>query len=109
VAELPLPGPPPGRHPGLVPDDDAPADVSGGFDVSGGLDTDGDGRADTTVTCDGVDLVLLTDLDGNGFADQILRIGPDGAVLQTAVEPPTGAGTAIVDGLRSGADAGYEP
>ena len=95
MAELPLPGPPPGRHPGLVPDDDAPTGVSGGFDVSGGLDTDGDGRADTTVTCDGV--------------DQILRLGPDGAVLQTAVEPPTGAGTAIVDGLRSGADAGYEP
>ncbi|WP_433277170.1 hypothetical protein ACQPZA_36840 [Pseudonocardia xinjiangensis] len=108
MPELPLPGPPPGRHPGFVPDD-APPDLPGGFDVSGGFDTDGDGRADTAVTCDGVDLVLLTDLDGDGFADQILRIGPDGAVRQTVVEPPAGAGTAITDGLRGGAEAGYEP
>lgn len=66
------------RHPGSIPDDE-PALV----DVSSGFDTDGDGRADTTVADDGFDLVLRTDLDGDGLADQILRIGSDAAVRES--------------------------
>jgi hypothetical protein len=48
------------------------------------VDTDGDGRADTGILDDGVDLVLCTDLDGDGFADRELRIGPDGVVREAA-------------------------
>lgn len=108
------------RHPALVPDDDlvdelvdAPGSptVSSSrfdvFDVSGGIDTDGDGRPDTVATSDGVDLVLLTDLDGDDVADRILRIGPDAVVREQA--PAAGAASAVADGLRNGADAGYEP
>lgn len=60
------------RRPGLV----------SGIDVTGGVDTDADGRADTVVTGDDVDLVLSTDLDGDGLADQVLHIGPDGTVWE---------------------------
>jgi hypothetical protein len=55
------------------------------------IDTDGDGRPDTTVRGDGVDLVLSTDLDGDGYADRVLRIGPDGVAREAghrAGEPP---------------------
>lgn len=111
MAENPMPRP---RHPALVPDDD-PVDAAGGpalstsgFDVASGIDTDGDSRADTVATSDGVDLVLLTDLDGDGFADRILRIGPDAVVREQAPDPPTGAASAVADGLRNGAEAGYE-
>ncbi|HEY0816170.1 MAG TPA: hypothetical protein VGE11_23085 [Pseudonocardia sp.] len=60
------------RSPGDVPDVD-PRFV---------LDTDGDGRFDTSLSDDGVDLILGTDLDADGIVDEILRIGPDG-VLRT--------------------------
>lgn len=83
------------RHPGQVPDDPV-------FD----LDTDGDGVLDTTMACDGVDLVVLTDLDGDRFADQVLRIGPDGVVREAGPEPPAAPGSGIVDGLLGGAEAG---
>ncbi|OLT17631.1 hypothetical protein BJF78_12585 [Pseudonocardia sp. CNS-139] len=63
----------PERRPGLVPLD---------------LDTNADGRADTAVHTDGVDLVLLTDLDGDLFADQVLRIGPDGVVREVVAPHP---------------------
>ena len=48
----------------------------GRIDVRAGVDTDGDGRADTPPhrATDG-DLLLHTDLDGDGLADQVLRIG----------------------------------
>ena len=61
-----------------------PGTVSG-IDVTGGLDTDADGRADTVVTSDGADLVLHTDLDGDGLADQVLHIGPDGTVWEEVI------------------------
>lgn len=104
------------QRPGRVPDDPAHGAVPSGFDVDDGdpsgfdarYDTDGDGRADTAVTDDGVDLLLLTDLDGNGVADQILRIGPDGVVREAAPDPPAGPGGGLLDGLRCGVDAGYE-
>jgi hypothetical protein len=48
------------------------------------LDTDADGVPDTALTDDGVDLVVSTDLDGDGTADQVLRIGPDGVVHRVA-------------------------
>jgi len=112
VADNPMPRP---RHPAFVPNDDlvdtvgSPALAAGRFDVSHGIDTDGDSRADTVATSDGVDLVLLTDLDGDGFADQILRIGPDAVVREQAPGPAAGAASLVADGLRNGAEAGYEP
>lgn len=72
------------RRPGAVPDGSV-QDGGEGFDgtradVGGGADTDGDGHPDTLLTPDGADLLVLTDLDGDGLADRVLRIGPDGAV-----------------------------
>ena len=70
------------RRPGAVPDgeDGGPVFDRTRFDTGGGADTDGDGHPDTLLTPDGVDLLVLTDLDGDGLADRVLRIGPDGAV-----------------------------
>ena len=69
------------RRPGAVPDraDDGSGDLDGA-DVARGVDTDADGRPDTLLTSDGTDLLVLTDLDGDGLADRVLRIGPDGSV-----------------------------
>ncbi|MGQ0573751.1 MAG: DUF6802 family protein [Pseudonocardia sp.] len=64
----------PERDPAMVPDE------HGGLDVRAGLDSDGDGRPDTVLTWGDGSLLLHTDLDGDGFADQVLGIGPDGAV-----------------------------
>jgi hypothetical protein len=83
-------------RPGQVPDDPA---LDPAFAAPACFDTDGDGLLDTAVTTDGVDLVLLTDLDGDGFADQVLRIGPDGVVRGAAPPAPGSA----VDGLLGGA------
>jgi hypothetical protein len=58
------------RSPGDVPD----------FSPRFVLDTDGDGRFDTSLTDDGFDLILGTDLDADGIVDEILRIGPDGVI-----------------------------
>lgn len=44
------------------------------------LDTDGDGRLDTSLVDDGVDLVLGTDLNADGAIDQLLQLGPDGLI-----------------------------
>lgn len=65
-------------EPGRVPD--------GVLDVGAGFDTDGDGRPDTLVTVDGIDLVVAIDLDGDSFADQVLRIGPDATVREVGPE-----------------------
>ena len=70
------------RRPGAVVDDE---DGRSAFDdtradVRGGDDTDGDGHPDTLLAPDGPDLLVLTDLDGDGLADRVLRIGPDGSV-----------------------------
>ncbi|WP_345414280.1 hypothetical protein [Pseudonocardia xishanensis] len=40
------------------------------------LDTDADGVPDTVAVVEGPDLVLHTDLDGDGLADRTLRLGP---------------------------------
>jgi hypothetical protein len=67
------------RLPCSVPDERAgPPSI----DETRAFDTDGDGRADTVVTGDGFDLVLLTDVDGDTFADRVLRIGPDGVARE---------------------------
>ena len=100
----------PERVPWAVPDDEpAPAFVPE-------LDTDLDGRPDTLVTDDGSDLLVLTDLDGDGLADQVLRIGADGVVR---AEP--GPGAEVLDGALGdpsdpalggalgGAHAGLDP
>ena len=72
------------RRPGAVPDrvDDRTGDLGGAdvVDVARGVDTDADGRPDTLLTSDGTDLLVLTDLDGDGLADRVLRIHPDGSV-----------------------------
>jgi hypothetical protein len=56
-------------------------------DVAGAVDTDADGRPDTLVRDDGVDLILLTDLDGDGYAERMLRIGPDGSAREAGYRP----------------------
>ena len=63
--------------------DEAP---DAGAEVGAGFDTDGDGTPDTLVTVDGIDLVVAIDFDGDGFADQVLRIGPDAAVREQPVD-----------------------
>ncbi len=69
------------RRPGAVPDEAVDATgPDGAVDVRWGTDTDGDGHPDTLLTADGADLLVLTDLDGDGLADRALRIGPDAAV-----------------------------
>ncbi|MDN5859386.1 MAG: hypothetical protein L0H84_12260 [Pseudonocardia sp.] len=71
------PDPWPGRRgPWDIPDD---ADVFEP-DFSVGIDTDADGVPDTVVVDDGFDLLVATDLDGDGVADQLLRLPPDGSI-----------------------------
>jgi hypothetical protein len=89
------------RRPGQVPDDPVPGSL---FEPQ--LDVDCDGVPDTAVTGDGVDLVVLTDVDGDRFADQVLRIGPDGVVREAGPQPSGGPGSGVVDGLLGGAAAG---
>ena len=50
------------------------------------FDTDGDGAPDTAVTVEGIDLVVAIDLDGDRFADHVLRIGPDATVREQVVD-----------------------
>jgi hypothetical protein len=57
--------------------------------VAGGLDTDSDGVADTTVVDDGADLLVTTDLDGDGVADQVLRLVAGGTVRTVELLPDT--------------------
>ena len=66
------------QNPGGVPDEF--------LDIGTGFDTDGNGMPDTAVTVDGIDLVVAIDLDGDGFADQVLRIGPDAGVREQPVD-----------------------
>lgn len=87
--------------PGRVPDEPVEPTV-----VIGGFDTDGDGRTDTVIGDDGVDLLLSTDLDGDGFADQVLRIGPDGVVRDASPAPMPEPSSLVVDDLMGGAGAG---
>lgn len=102
------------RRPGLIPDDipgddiegDAFADRHAPVDITGGVDTNADGRPDTLVTDDGFDLIVHTDRDGDGFADHVLRIGPDGGVREVAPRSPAGA---VIEGVLDGADTGFEP
>jgi hypothetical protein len=92
------------RRPGAVPDGDANGSLGDGawLDLGWGTDTDADGRPDTLLTTDGPDLLVLTDLDGDGLADRELRIGPDGAVHPgaahldaTAWHPDDGEGPVV--------------
>jgi hypothetical protein len=75
-------------RPGAVPDENAGLDV----DVGPAVDTDGDGVPDTLLsielTADGADLLVHTDLDADGIADRVLRIGPDGTVHRDPVPDP---------------------
>jgi hypothetical protein len=77
------------RRPEAVPDGEAASDGTAfeAADVGGGADTDGDRHVDTLLTSDGADLLVLTDLDGDGLADRVLRIGPDGAVHAVLMHP----------------------
>ncbi|WP_232661319.1 DUF6802 family protein [Pseudonocardia sp. TRM90224] len=71
-----------------------------GLAVTSGFDTDGDGRADTVVHGEQTDLVVHTDLDGDGWADQVLRIGADGVVRNVPHVSPA-------QPVWDGADAGF--
>lgn len=77
------------RTPWSVPEPGCP-----GPGVHDGFDTDGDGTADSVFTADHDDLLLHTDLDGDGLADRTLRLRPDGTARPEeppcpAPEPPT--------------------
>jgi len=92
-----------GEHvdPRVVPDH-SDATFSGaaarpGRDVRAGVDTDGDARPDTLLTTDVDELRIHTDLDGDGFADQVLGIGPDGTVRELSARP-----VGPVDGAEGG-------
>lgn len=84
----PIGGP---QDPARVPDE--------ALDVTGGFDTDGNGRPDTVLAVDGVDLVVAVDHDGDCFADQVLRIGPDAVVREVGPAPLP------ADGLLGAAEA----
>lgn len=80
------------RRPGAIPDDlladlDVPGDPA---DVGRGVDTDGDGRPDTVLWTDDADLLVATDLDADGLADRVLRIGPDGSLDPGGTPHPDG-------------------
>lgn len=83
--------PPDPRSPAEVPPEPGCADlVVTGLDVSGGLDSDGDGEPDSIFTEDEEDLLLHTDLDGDGRADQTVRLRPDGGTaLELHDDPPS--------------------
>ena len=51
------------------------------------VDSDADGVPDTTVAEVSDQLVLATDLDHDGRADAVTRIGPDGVVTDRAEDP----------------------
>jgi hypothetical protein len=87
------------EDPSKVPDLDVAIDVGAGFD------TDGDGRPDTVLDSDGIDLVVAIDLDGDRFADQVLRIGPD-AVVREVRTADDAAEPGEVDGLIGGTTVG---
>jgi hypothetical protein len=74
------------RDPGAVPDDV----LAEHPDVGHGVDTDGDGRPDTVLWSDDADLLVATDLDADGLADRVLRIGPDGSVHHAGVPDADG-------------------
>jgi hypothetical protein len=80
------------QTPSAVPDENAGVDV----DVGPAVDTDGDGLPDTVLTtelaADGADLLVHTDLDADGLADRVFRIGPDGAVHTDPVPGVAAAG-----------------
>jgi hypothetical protein len=96
------------RSPGAVPDEPQAAGTGiggqggdGRADVWRGADTDADGRTDTLLTVDDAYLLVHTDLDGDGLADRVLRIGPDGAVDEVAAHPASDgadAGPALATG-----------
>lgn len=87
------------RHPGAVPDDaDEVRRELHAADVTWGTDTDADGRPDTLLTTEGADLLVLTDLDGDGLADRVLRIGPDGSVHPAYADHPVHAADEPVAG-----------
>ncbi|MDL5155023.1 DUF6802 family protein [Actinomycetospora termitidis] len=52
------------------------------------VDSDLDGAADTTVAPQDDALVLATDLDHDGLADVVTRIGPEGVVTTRHGGPP---------------------
>ena len=65
-----------------------------GPDVRAGLDSDDDGVPDSVFTADGDDLLLHTDLGGDGLADRTLRLRPDGTTATDDApcpdpDPPT--------------------
>lgn len=67
------------------------------LDIRSGLDTDGDARPDTLLTTSGGEMLIHTDLDGDGFADQVLGIAVDGSVHVRAAGAEPDADAALAD------------
>lgn len=67
-----------------------------GPDVSAGVDSDRDGHPDTVFAEDGDDLLVHTDLDGDGRADQTVRIRGD-ATSDTEAPPCAGPPPTLLD------------
>jgi hypothetical protein len=88
---------PPPRRPTAVPE---------AVDVRAGADTDGDARPDTLLSTAGGDLFVHTDLDGDGLADRILRIGPDGGVEEVPAPAPPAPADPVLDDAWAGAAGG---
>jgi hypothetical protein len=85
------------------------ADGEGRVDVRAGVDTDGDRRADTVLTEHDGELVLHTDLDGDGLADQLLGIAADATVHALPLPAGPGVADGVLTGLLGGVDAGADP
>lgn len=75
----------------MRPDPRSVPDGPGCPDVSAGLDSDDDGAPDSVFTTDDHDLLLHTDLDGDGLADRTVALHADGStdVADCDDEPPT--------------------
>jgi hypothetical protein len=78
-----------GVHPGTSGAAILTGDLVPGEPVLGAptVDSDADGVPDTAVSEIADQLVLATDLDHDGRADAVTRIGPDGVVTARAGDP----------------------
>lgn len=70
-------------------------------------DTDNDGRPDTAIVRTGSGRMMVTDVDGNGTADQVVEVSDTGEV--TVAHHTGGGHWAVVEEGRAGQEGGYVP